>query len=55
MATLIKAECPACDTEFAVVEETTQDIDELNCPCCLADVVLNDEDDENESKYEDVD
>jgi hypothetical protein len=48
MGTLIKAECPACDTEFVVVEDSTEDIDDLNCPVCLTDVELNEEEDDDD-------
>ena len=48
MSTLIKAKCPNCEAEFAVVEDSNQDIDELNCPLCLTDIDLDDEDDESE-------
>ena len=50
MATLLNATCPSCDAEFAVVEESTQDIDELNCPLCLTEVPLDDDDDEGDDE-----
>ena len=53
MATLLNATCPSCDAEFAVVEESTQDIDELNCPLCLAEVPFDVEDEDGESENED--
>ena len=50
MATLLNATCPNCDAEFAVVEEPTQDIDELNCPLCLAEIGLDDEEEDEEEE-----
>ena len=50
MSTLIKAECPNCEAEFAVIEESTQEIDELNCPLCLAEVGLDDDEEEDDEK-----
>ena len=53
MSTLIKAECPNCEAEFVVVEDSNQDIDELNCPLCLAEVPFDVEDEDGESENED--
>ena len=50
MATLIKAECPNCEAEFVVVEDSNQDIDELNCPLCLTEVPFDVEDEDDESE-----